>query len=58
MVIMKNKNECCAVSGIPAKTSYGLVGSSKKSTKNEIYYFGNPPKKPNTLSSYLKGKKK
>lgn len=57
---MKNKeyNECCAVSGIPAKTSYGLLGSSKKSTKNEIYYFGNPPKKPNTLSSYLKGKKK
>ena len=51
---MKNKNECCAVSGIPAKTSYVPLSGSNKATKNEIYYFGNPPKKPETLSNYLK----
>ena len=39
---------------IPAKTSYG----NSKLAKNEIYYFGNPPKKPETLSNYLKNSNK
>lgn len=59
---MKNKeyNECCGA--IPAKTSYiDMFGSNtkKRNTQtNEIYYFGTPPKKPNTLNNYLKDKKK
>lgn len=43
-----------ATNAIPSKTSYGV----KPSIKKEIYYFGKPPKKPETLSNYLKGKKK
>lgn len=42
-----------ATSAIPSKISY--LPNNKK---NEIYYFGNPPKKPNSLSNFLKGKKK
>ena len=46
---------CCtsATNGIPSKISY-----MPNNKKNEIYYFGNPPKKPNSLSNFLKGKKK
>ena len=46
---------CCtsATNGIPSKISYMGIGSKK----NEVYYFGNPPKKPNSLSNFLKGKK-
>lgn len=59
---MKNKeyNECYGA--VPAKTSYiDMFGSNtkKRNTQtNEIYYFGTPPKKPNTLNNYLKDKKK
>lgn len=58
----KDYNECCGA--IPSKTSYiDMFGNGKNSGKtntktNEIYYFGTPPKKPGTLSNYLKGKKK
>jgi hypothetical protein len=38
----------CATSAVPSKTTYG------NKSKNEIYYFGTPPKKPETLSNYLK----
>lgn len=51
----KDYNECCGA--IPSKTSY--IPNGKTNTKaNEIYYFGTPPKKPNTLSNYLKNKNK
>ena len=53
----KNKNEdfgggcSSATCGIASKTSY-----IPKTKKNEIYYFGNPPKKPDSLSNFIKGK--
>ena len=42
-----------ATNNIPSKTSYGM----KPLTTNEIFYFGKPPKKPETLHNYLKSKK-
>lgn len=48
--MIKIKVEDVGGCAIPAKTSYG----NSKLAKNEIYYFGNPPKKPETLSNYLK----
>lgn len=39
-----------ATSCIPSKVSYGGTKQSQK----EIYYFGKPPKKPESLSDYLK----
>ena len=46
-------------SNIPNKVSYidMLTPNSNKKT-NEIYYFGTPPKKPDSLSNFLKGNKK
>lgn len=43
-----------ATNAIPSKTSYG----TKPLTKNEVYYFGTPPKKPDSLHNFLKSKKK
>lgn len=42
-----------ATNNIPSKTSYGM----EPLTTNEIFYFGKPPKKPETLHNYLKSKK-
>lgn len=42
-----------ATNAVPSKTSYGM----KPLTTNEIFYFGKPPKKPETLHNYLKSKK-
>lgn len=39
-----------ATSCVPAKVSY----MDAKPTQKEIYYFGKPPKKPESLSNYLK----
>lgn len=43
-----------ATSAIPSKISYMGIEGTKK---NEIYYFGNPPKKPDSLSNFLKKNK-
>lgn len=40
-----------ATNNIPSKTSYGF-----KTNQNEIYYFGNPPKPPQSLNDFIKGK--
>ena len=48
----KDYNECCGA--IASKTSY--IPNGKQNIKNEIYYFGTPPKKPDSLSNYLKSK--
>ena len=42
-----------ATNNIPSITTYN--GYPKN---NGVYYFGNPPEKPQTLSDFLKGKKK
>jgi len=48
---IENIGSCTsATNAIPSKTSYGV----KPSIKKEIYYFGKPPKKPETLQNYLK----
>lgn len=55
----KNKNEdfgggcSSATCGIASKVSYIPNGK-----KNEMFYFGTPPKKPDSLSNFIKGKKK
>ena len=49
----KSYEEC--IGAIPSKISYIPNGKSNKT--NEIYYFGTPPKKPGSLSNYLKLKK-
>lgn len=48
----KDYNECCGA--IASKTSY--IPNGKQNIKNEIYYFGTPPKKPGSLYNFLKGK--
>ena len=46
-------------SNVPNKTSYIDILTPNSKQKNEIYYFGNPPKKPGSLNDFLKkGKKK
>lgn len=45
-------------SNIPNKTSYMDILTPKNKKTNEIYYFGTPPKKPDSLSNFLKNKGK
>lgn len=42
-----------ATNNIPSKVSYGI-----KQKQNEIYYFGNPPKPPQSLTDFIKNKNK
>lgn len=51
--MIKIKVEDCA---IPAKVSY--IGDKQKQSQKEIYYFGKPPKKPESLTDYLRKDKK
>ena len=46
-----------SISGIPAKISNTTIKHNPQ-IKSEIYYFGTPPKKPDTLRNYLKTKRK
>lgn len=48
----KSYDEC--IGAIPSKTTYI---PNNNSVKNEIYYFGKPPKKPDSLYNFIKNKK-
>lgn len=55
--MIKIKVEDCGItSSIPSKVSY--MGDNQEQSQKEIYYFGKPPKKPESLTNYLKKDKK
>ena len=52
-LIIEEDANVSATNNIPSLTTYD--GYSKDSS---VYYFGNPPEKPQTLSDFLKGKQR
>lgn len=49
-------NSATNSSNIPSKVDYINALTPNNKQKNEIYYFGTPPKKPDSLYNFLKSK--
>lgn len=52
-LIIEEDANVSATNNIPSITTYGGYPET-----NGVYYFGNPPEKPQSLSDFLKGKQR